>query len=76
MKFWLEIKDSSFLNTKDVELRLWDSIEEEGKHLRQQVVDDIVPQEVVKRKLKENIIRLFSEELEKYIDGVFKNKAK
>ena len=71
MKFFLEIKDSSFLNTKDVELRLWDSIEEEWKHLRQQVVDDIVPQEVVKRKLKENIIRLFSEELEKYIDKCF-----
>ena len=71
MKFCLEIKDSSFLNTKDVELRLWDSIEEEWKHLRQQVVDDIIPQEVVKRKLKENIMRLFSEELEKYIDSVF-----
>ena len=72
MKFWLEIKYSSFLNTKDVELRLWDSTEEEWKYLRQQVVDDIVPQEVVKRKLKENIMRLFSEELEKYLDSVFK----
>lgn len=71
MKFFLEIKDSSFLNTKDVELRLWDSTEEVWKHLRQQVVDDIVPQEVVKRKLKENIMGLFSEELEKYLDSVF-----
>lgn len=71
MKFFLEIKDSSFMNTKDVELRLWDGIGEEWKLLRQQVVDDIVPQEVVKRKLKENIMRLFSEELEKYIDSVF-----
>ena len=59
------------MNTKDVELRLWDGIGEEWKLLRQQVVDDIVPQEVVKRKLKENIMRLFSEELEKYIDSVF-----
>lgn len=71
MKFWLEIKDSSFLNTKDVELRLWDGVGEEWKHLSQQVVDDFVPQEVVKRKLKENIIRLFSEELDKYLDSVF-----
>ena len=71
MKFWLEIKDSSFLNTKDVELRLWDGIGEECKLLRQQVVDDIIPQEVVKRKLKENIMKLFSEELEKYLDSVF-----
>lgn len=71
MKFCLEIKDSSFLNTKDVELRLWDGMGEEWKLLRQQVVDDIVPQEVVKRKLKENIMRLFSEELEKYLDSVF-----
>lgn len=71
MKFFLEIKDSSFLNTKDVELRLWDSTEEVWKHLRQQVVDDIVPQEVVKRNLKENIMELFSEELEKYLDSVF-----
>ena len=71
MKFFLEIKDSSFMNTKDVELRLWDGIGEEWKHLRQQGVDDFVPQEVVKRKLKENIMRLFSEELEKYIDSVF-----
>ena len=71
MKFWLEIKDSSFLNTKDVELRLWDGVGEEGKLLRQQVVDDIVPQEVTKRKLKENIMKLFSEELEKYLDSVF-----
>lgn len=71
MRFVLEIKDSSFLNTKDVELRLWDSIEEKWKLLRQQIVDDIAPQEVVKRKLKENIIKLFSEELEKYLDSVF-----
>lgn len=71
MKFSLEVKDTSFLNTKDVELRLWDGIGKEWKVLRQQVVDDFVPQEVVKRKLKENIIRLFSEELEKYIDSVF-----
>lgn len=71
MRFWLEIKDSSFLNTKDVELRLWDGIGEEWKCLRQQVVDDFIPQEIVKRKLKENIMRLFSEELEKYLDSVF-----
>ena len=71
MKFFLEIKDSSFWNTKDVELRLWDSTEEKWKHLRQQVVDDIVPQEIVKRMLKENIMKLFSEELEKYIDKCF-----
>ena len=71
MKFWLEIKDSSFLNTKDVELRLWDSTAEEWKYLRQQVVDDIIPQEVVKQELKKNIMRLLSEELEKYLDSVF-----
>lgn len=71
MRFVLEIKDSSFLNTKDVELRLWDGVGEEWKLLRQQIVDDIAPQEVVKRKLKENIIKLFSEELEKYLDSVF-----
>lgn len=71
MKFLLKIEDSSFLNTKDVEVRLWDGIGEEWKYLRQQVVDDIVPQEVVKRKLKENIMKLFSEELEKYLDSVF-----
>lgn len=74
MKFWLEIKDSSFLNTKDVELRLWDGVGEEWKHLRHQVVDDFAPQEVVKRKLKENIIRLFSEGLDKYLDSVFKTR--
>lgn len=71
MQFFLKIEDSSFLNTKDVEVRLWDGIGKEWKHLRQQVVDDFIPQEIVKRKLKENIIRLFSEELEKYIDKCF-----
>lgn len=73
MKFSLEVKDTSFLNIKDVELRLWDGIGKEWKVLRQQVVDDFVPQEMIKRKLKENIIRLFSEELEKYLDSVFKD---
>lgn len=71
MQFFLKIEDSSFLNTKDVEVRLWDGIGKEWKHLRHQVVDDFIPQEIVKRKLKENIIRLFSEELEKYIDKCF-----
>ena len=72
MRFWLEIRDTSFLETKDVEMRLYDGVTDEWKHLRRQFSCDFLPRDLIKRHLKEQIMGAIEVELEKYIDNAFK----
>lgn len=72
MRFWLEIRDASLPETKDVEMRLYDGVTDEWKHLRRQFICDFLPRDLIKRNLKEQIMGAIEVELEKYIDNAFK----
>lgn len=71
-KFWLNIQDASIPDTKDVEMRMWNGVEEEWKHLRRMISCNFLPREVVKKNLKEQIMKAVEVELDKYIDDAFK----
>lgn len=73
MQFWLQIKDANFsANIKDVEMGVWDGVADDWKHARKQIPCGIIPQEAIRQELKEGIMKVFGEELEKYLDSVFK----
>ena len=71
VRFWLTIKDAPFPETKDVEMGMWNGVEEEWKHLRQEFFCNFLPKEMIKKNIKEQIMRAFGNELEKYIDNAF-----
>ena len=73
MIFELNITDSSIAsNMKDVEFRMWGGGEEEMKCLRQLVPNDLLSQDMIKNRLREDIVILVDKELEKYIDIALK----
>ena len=73
MQLFLKISDSSFCAAKGIEVRLRD--EEEGcwKVLRHQVCKSC-RMELVKPQIKGEIMKLFGDALEKYLDKAFEGK--
>ena len=70
--FELNITDSyTSSNMKDVEFRMWGG-GEEMKCLRQLVSKDLLSQDMIKNRLREEIVILVDKELEKYIDIALK----
>lgn len=69
MKVEIKISDAHYPNTKMLEMQLWDGVSECSKRMRYEFVKDIIPENLLKTHLKEKIMELIGDELEKYIDG-------
>lgn len=68
MQVHIDITNTSFPNTKRLEMRLWDGISESSKMLRHEFVYDVAPEELIKATLKEKILKIIGDELEQYMD--------
>ena len=72
MQVHIDITNTSFPNTKRLKMGLWDGISENSKMLQHDFIDDVVPKELIKATLKEQILKIIGEELEEYIDKALK----
>lgn len=68
MQVHIDITNTSFPNTKRLEMRLWDGISESSEMLQHEFVYDLAPKELIKATLKEKILKIIGDELEQYID--------
>lgn len=59
-------------NTMSLSIRLWDGVSERSKCMQEMFVNDIIPKELLKANLKEEIMRLIGDELDGYIDKALK----
>ena len=72
MQIQIEITDTSMPNTKMLSMRLWDGVSECSKCMRKEFINDIISEDLLKAALKEEIMRLIGDELDKCIDKALK----
>ena len=72
MRIQIEITDASMPNAKTLSVRLWDGVSECSKSMRQEFINDIMSEDLLKAALKEGIMGLIGDELDKYIDKALK----
>ena len=76
MTIQIDITDTSMPNTKRLSMRLWDGVSDCSKCMQEMFVNDIIPKELLKANLKEDIMRLIGDELDGYIDKALDNEGK
>ena len=76
MTIQIEITGTSMPNTKYLSMRLWDGVSECSKCMREGFVNDIIPKELLKARLKEGIMGFIGDELDGYIGKALDNEGK